>query len=574
MLKITKKLLILSLIPFSSFATEGCRDYVSDSKYSYFKEVCNEANELIEIRKYFKDSNKLYSTEFYIDSKKVKSENYASSGKTNTSIFSYTKDTVIKTAFVSDSVEVIKYKREILLTEDRIIKEWKYDKGELEYIDTFSRVGIRVITSRAIPKSQLIYNIEVDLNSKYKDVVTAFTIYNFNNDMIGRFVREFDGDVEKIIQSQNLSEDEKERRLEIYNNKDRTPVAVIDSGFDVSHPEITYKLYNSKYEEYRGEDTNGNGLAGDSFGWRYDNANSQGPNINAKILLGSFKPIPLSHGTHVASIALEGHENFGLVGFAGDVSSPEYLGQVDAGLKMRNIKFANMSWGFKKAGLPMTPKNKSYIALKNLISNSPDTLFIAAAGNTGWDLDSGKFYDYPSSYEYNNLLVVGALNTDDYSWDSVDNLIPAIFTHAGTNYGNKTVDVFSPGKKVNGAKLGGGFVRMSGTSMASPLVMNIAMKIENTFPHLNPLEVKELIMKSVTYLEKDLPCLSRGIANPKRAVHVATLLSEDENLSIEEAILISRTDRSYDLLGEIQKSNIAREEIWRNIDAHQLINTP
>jgi subtilisin family serine protease len=120
--------------------------------------------------------------------------------------------------------------------------------------------------------------------------------------------------------------------------------------------------------------------------------------------------------------------------------------------------------------------------LKGAIEASPDILYVCAAGNDDNDVAFDRVI--PSSWDLPNLLVVGAV---DQAGD------PTSFTSGG-----KTVRVYASGFEVESFVPGGTRMPMSGTSMASPQVCNLAGKIFAKNPKLTPTEVAALIEKNAT----------------------------------------------------------------------------
>ena len=87
------------------------------------------------------------------------------------------------------------------------------------------------------------------------------------------------------------------------------------------------------------------------------------------------------------------------------------------------------------------------------------TLFVASAGNDGVNTDVTPHY--PSSMNNSIVLAVGASTSDDTLWTE-------------SNYGKTTVQMVAPGVSVLNLGLAGLYVKMTGTSMATPHVTGTA----------------------------------------------------------------------------------------------------
>ncbi len=225
------------------------------------------------------------------------------------------------------------------------------------------------------------------------------------------------------------------------------------------------------------------------------------------------------HGTHCAGIAVRGNPAARLVVARFDDELPELpfaptdewarrLGadfqQMSDYFRTRNVRVVNMSWGddpeefeewLSKTGGGTDPAERKKRAaelyaiwreaIETAIKNSPNTLFINAAGNS--DSNAGFIEDVPASLHLPNLISVGAVNQagDETSF---------------TSYGD-TVVVDADGYEVESYVPGGTRLKLSGTSMASPNVVNLAAKLFALDPSLTPSQVVELIKRGASTSE-------------------------------------------------------------------------
>ncbi|HEY8345918.1 MAG TPA: S8 family serine peptidase [Symbiobacteriaceae bacterium] len=107
-------------------------------------------------------------------------------------------------------------------------------------------------------------------------------------------------------------------------------------------------------------------------------------------------------------------------------------------------------------------------------------LLIGAAGNDG---RSGAV-DYPGRYP--EVVAVGSCNR----WDR-----PSRFSSAGPG-----IDLIAPGSAITSLAPEGGFVQMSGTSMAAPHVTAAAALLLALEPHLTPEAVRKRLKASAEWL--------------------------------------------------------------------------
>lgn len=218
-----------------------------------------------------------------------------------------------------------------------------------------------------------------------------------------------------------------------------------------------------------------------------------------------------SHGTHVAGIAAAGNPFARLLvaRITFDYHPTPQAMTVETARRMaegyRNttryfadhgVRVVNMSWGwtFKEIesgleanGVGKDAEERAALAremigilsegLRESMAATPGILYVAAAGNDDNDVEFDVVI--PSNFDLPNLMVVGAV---DQAGD------PTSFTSGGRN-----VKVYANGFQVASFVPGGATMKMSGTSMASPNVCNLAGKLFTVKPALTPGEVVALI---------------------------------------------------------------------------------
>ena len=203
-------------------------------------------------------------------------------------------------------------------------------------------------------------------------------------------------------------------------------VAVIDTGIDSSHPDLSgsvdggYSAITKTENPADYQDDNG-------------------------------------HGTHVSGTIAAHRDGKGVVGVAPkarlyavkvlDADGSGNLSDVVDGIvwaAKNHMDVANMSLG--------APVDSEAMKRAVRFARGSGVVIVAAAGNSGGSVG------FPGAYE--DTIAVAAS-------DSADNL--ASFSSRGPE-----VDFIAPGVDVLSAKMGGGFISYSGTSMASPHVAGLA----------------------------------------------------------------------------------------------------
>ncbi|EQC48200.1 peptidase, S8/S53 family [Bacteriovorax sp. BSW11_IV] len=403
----------------------------------------------------------------------------------------------------------------------KIIRSFHYDKEDrlkliyVDYLNNKEQITKRELNS-PLNNEDIIIKYNYDQSSDQSDKALGFKVYSQKtNLLLGTYSHQENFDLEKIY----AQDPNRETKIQNIQRKDRIKVALVDSGLDQNHIDLAYKLAVNENDPIDGIDNDGNGEIDDYIGLQSID--------QVGLPIESIKPkqehYPMSHGTHVGHIMVKDVDNVALYPFTGEYGEAPFLKRVSNYIANEKIEFVNMSFGIPNWITQMIPK-KSYFELQNLIKVNQDTLFFAAAGNDfGKTVQHGKQGNYPAAFNFENIIVIGAINSDDFKEENVTAYEVADYSNIGTI----NVDIFAPGTKIKAASLGGGLISHTGTSMATPWLLNLAVKIKNQFPELSHSDIKKALLFSayIPNIDSPLECTSGGMAFPRRAMAFAKELS-------------------------------------------------
>lgn len=209
------------------------------------------------------------------------------------------------------------------------------------------------------------------------------------------------------------------------------------------------------------------------------------------------------HGTFVASmIAANRNNQIGIDGIAENVEIMCLRAVPDGDENDKDIALAiryavdnganiiNMSFG-KNMSLDKKEVDKAmmYAASKNV-------LLVHAAGNDGKNNDLKKSFPHDKTIDnkiISTWLEVGATSISKNKKELIGSF---------TNYGKESVDLFAPGVKVIGCVPDNKYAQLDGTSFASPIAAGVAALVWSYYPDLTAVQLKEILMASVTDLSK------------------------------------------------------------------------
>jgi len=172
------------------------------------------------------------------------------------------------------------------------------------------------------------------------------------------------------------------------------------------------------------------------------------------------------HGTHVAGIAAANSTNgLGIAGIAAASPILACRALSASGTGSTADVAACIVWlarsGAKVINLSLGGPDSSVLRAAVKTASAAGALLVAAAGNDGAGTDS-----WPAAYP--EVMSVAALDPTGQRADY-------------SNW-NRDVEISAPGTAILSLKRGGGYVRLSGTSMAAPMVSGAAALIWNSVP--------------------------------------------------------------------------------------------
>jgi thermitase len=297
-----------------------------------------------------------------------------------------------------------------------------------------------------------------------------------------------------------------------------TVVAVIDTGVDISHPDLNDNIWTNPDEiAGNGVDDDGNHYIDDAHGWDF-------ANDDASVFDSATDD---GHGTHVAgTMAAEGDNGVGVAGVTWNVKimplkfiSPGKGYVSDAAEALRyavaeGVKISNHSYGYYDYCGGCFSKT-----LRDAVDYAAGNghLVVAAAMNGGSDWvgdDNDQNPVYPASHDGANVISVAASDQRD-----------ALTSFS--NYGATSVDLAAPGQSIYSTYPSNTYGNGTGTSMATPHVAGVAALVKAQNPDLDAVGVKARILETVdekTSLEGKT--VSGGRLNAGRALGVAPMITD------------------------------------------------
>jgi subtilisin family serine protease len=139
-------------------------------------------------------------------------------------------------------------------------------------------------------------------------------------------------------------------------------------------------------------------------------------------------------------------------------------------------------------------------------AGAANALVIAAAGNSARDIDQKP--SYPASIAAPNLIAVAATSPDT-----------GRALNAQSNFGRLDVQLAAPGEDILSTANNGGYISLTGTSMASPMVAGVAALAASVNPRLSATDLRAILLQNAA--RSSLP-VSAGYVDALGSVLAAT----------------------------------------------------
>lgn len=257
------------------------------------------------------------------------------------------------------------------------------------------------------------------------------------------------------------------------------PVAILDTGIDTTHPEFVgriIKCHSEISKSHTCEDQNGHGthVAG---------------------IIGSAGMVDINSKGVAPSTSLYIDK---ILDASGSGSISKLIAGIDWAIR-KDVKVINLSLGTSPISTTELNCDHVFHALTKAIKKATESgiTVVAAAGNEG---KAGV--EAPACIS--SVIAVGAT-------DSTDTVVgPSSQGGPMTDHG-----LVAPGIDIYSTWIGGGYQKLSGTSMAAPQVSGTVSLILAANPNLTPAEIKKILFETACTSTSSPSCPTGAVPNPE-----------------------------------------------------------
>ena len=270
-------------------------------------------------------------------------------------------------------------------------------------------------------------------------------------------------------------------------------IAILDTGIDYTHPDLADNIWINQAElnGVEGFDDDENGYIDDIRGWDFINLDNAPLDDNM-------------HGTHVAGIAgAVGGNGIGIAGAVWNVKLMPVKVFQSNGFGNASTIAEGVTYASENGATILNMSFGSYaesFTLKSALENAYATsVLVASAGNDGICIGPGKCPDkspsaplYPGAYTY----VLGVQDAAGYSNYDQDGAIFSKYDNL-LNY-----ETTAPGTAIMSSVPNGGYRKLTGTSMSSPLLAGgVALYLQQKTDDSKELLFGNLINTAATFVD-------------------------------------------------------------------------
>jgi serine protease AprX len=280
-------------------------------------------------------------------------------------------------------------------------------------------------------------------------------------------------------------------------------IAVLDGEVDINHPDLKGRVVHKRNytsEPWGNPHSHGTHVAGIIAG-----NGSQYKGMAPEAIIWSYKLLP-SEATNSGQ------------GFKGADAIEDVIKDMKEG-----VKIANCSWG-----VPTELDGTNVWAKTAERATKLGLVLVKSAGNNG--PEPGTLTSPADAF--GDVIVVGASSHDGTQ------VMP--FSSRGPTADNRPKpDILAPGEQIVSTVPGGGYQKMSGTSMASPHIAGISALLLERNPKLEPWQIKKILMESAKSLEStsDPNAQGKGLVDVVKALQMAMQpVSEEKQITYTSVV--------------------------------------